>query len=190
MVIWDLFVLFHLAKYPQVHPLCSELQGFIFLWLSSIPVCVCVWDICFLRKACTAINFPLKTALLVFQRFWTIMFLFSYFPFIKYKCISSFSLSLSYWLFSSMLVSLQVFVSFASFFFSCNQFPVLHHYGQKMLESSSSRGVWSPKGWDGVGIWRDKTRSQMEVVSWQSAADSFIYTILHKDMIIFYYSDD
>ena len=59
-----------------------------------------------------------------------------------------------------------------------------------MLESSSSPGVGCPKVQDGVSVWRDRTQSQMEVVSRQSADDSFIYTILHKDMVIFYYFDD
>lgn len=66
----------------------------------------------------------------------------------------------------------------------------VHGLCSKLWESSSSVGVGCLKVQDGVDLWRDRTWSQMEVVFRQSTDDSFIYTIFHKDMIIFYFSDD
>ena len=61
-----------------------------------------------------AINFPLRKAFAASHRFWSVVSLLSFAS--TYVFISSLISSMIQWLFSSMLLSLHVFVFFADFF--------------------------------------------------------------------------
>ena len=77
----------------------------LFIWLFS----------CFLRYACIAMNFPLRTAFTVSHRFWVVVFSFSFVS--MHILISFFISSMISWLFRSMLFSLHMFVFVIVFFF-------------------------------------------------------------------------
>ena len=73
-----------------------------------------IWDFsCFLREACIALNFPLRTAFAASHRFWIVVFSLSFVS----RCflISSLISSVTSWLFSNVLFSLHVFVFYVFF---------------------------------------------------------------------------
>ena len=75
---------------------CFKCRVRLFIWLFS----------CFLRYACIAVNFPLRTAFTVSHRFWVVVFSFSFvsMQILVYFVISS----VICWLFSSVLFSLHM----------------------------------------------------------------------------------
>ena len=86
-----------------MHPICSSFSSTF-----RCKVRLYIWDFsCFLRKACIAIYFPLRTVFSLSQRFWAVVFSFvSTYFFLTY---------LVPW-FNSMLFNLHVFVVFPDFF--------------------------------------------------------------------------
>ena len=75
---------------------CFRCRVRLFIWLFS----------CFLRYACIAMNFPLRTTFTVSHRFWVVVFSFS---FVSMQILISFLISsVIHWLFSSLLFSLHM----------------------------------------------------------------------------------
>ena len=84
---------------------------------------------CFLRYACIAMNFPLSTAFTVSDRFWVVVFSFS---FVSMHILISFLISsVVCWLFRSVLFSLHMLEFLIVFFFSCNWHLIFMHCDQK-----------------------------------------------------------
>ena len=75
---------------------CFSCRVRLFIWLFS----------CFLRYACIAINFPLRTTFTVSHRFWVVVFSFSFFS--MHNLISFLIYSVICWLPSSVLFSLHI----------------------------------------------------------------------------------
>ena len=102
---------------------CFRCKVSLFIWAFS----------CFLRWACIAINFPLRTAFAASHRFWSVVSSLSFAA--RYFLISSLIYSAIHWLFSSMLFSLHVFVFFAVFFLLV--YSLLALWSEKMLDMIS-----------------------------------------------------
>ena len=75
---------------------------------------LCIWVFsCFLKYACVAMNFPLRTAFIVSHKFWDVVFSLS---FISMHILISFLISsVICWLFSSVLFSLYMLKFLNSF---------------------------------------------------------------------------
>ena len=80
---------------------CFRCRVRLFIWFLS----------CFLRWACIAMNLPLSTAFTESQRFWLVVFLFS---FVSMHILIS---SVIYWFFRSVLFNFHMFVFLIVFFF-------------------------------------------------------------------------
>ena len=80
-----------------------------------------------------AINFPLRMAFAASHRFWSVISSLSFAA--RYFLISSLISSVIHWLFSSMLLSLHVFVFFAVFFLLISSCIAL--WSEKMLDMIS-----------------------------------------------------
>ena len=86
------FLLLTLEFFISSFSSCFRCRVRLFVWLFS----------CFLRYACIAMNFPLRTAFAVSHRFWVVVFSFS---FVSMQILIS---SVICWLFSSVLFSLHM----------------------------------------------------------------------------------
>ena len=111
----------------------------LFIWTFS----------CFSRKACIAMNFPLRTAFAVTHRCCKVVFSLSFC--LKVYLISSLISSLTRCLFRSMLFGLHVFF-FPPFFFLWLIYSFIPLWSEKMLETISSllnllRLVLCPSMW-------------------------------------------
>ena len=111
------FLLLTLGFFISSFSSCFRCRVRLFIWLFS----------CFLRYACIAMNFPLRTAFTVSHRFWVVVFSFS---FVSMHILISFLISsVICWLFRSVLFSLHMFVLLIDFFYSWHL--ILLHCGQK-----------------------------------------------------------
>ena len=90
------FLLLTLRFFISSFSSCFRCRVRLFIWLFS----------CFLRYACLAMTFPLKTAFIVSHRFWVVVFSFS---FVSLQSLISFLISsVIFWLFSSVFFSLRI----------------------------------------------------------------------------------
>ena len=90
------FLLLTLGFFISSFSSCFRCRVRSFIWLFS----------CFLRYACIAMNLPLSTAFTVTQRFWVVVFSFSFIS--MYSLISFLISSVICWLFSSVLFSFHM----------------------------------------------------------------------------------
>ena len=89
--------------------------GFVGSSFSNCILRLLMWDLsCFLSWACIAMNFPHRTTFSASHMSWCGVFSFSFVS--RYFLISLLISSMIHWLFSSMLFSVHIFVTFPAFF--------------------------------------------------------------------------